>query len=80
MEKYVNYFITLRITSLQNGKPESGQCWRHCNVMVDHFHIYWHCPLIQPPLLHVTKEMTSILKIKTNIIFKLYTVAIYQLI
>lgn len=55
LKNVISYFIMPRRTYLQNGRPESR---RQCsNVMADHFHIFWHCPLIQSYWLEVTKEI-----------------------
>ena len=62
MEEFFFFFITPRRKYLQSGRTESGHCWRQCtNVMADHCHIFWCCPVIQQYWLVVVKEINSIL-------------------
>lgn len=58
----IRFFITPRRKYLQTGRTELGHCWRHCNnVMADHNHIFWCCPVIQHYWSDVVKEINSIL-------------------
>ena len=60
----IRFFITPRRRYLQSGRTECGRCWRQCNnVMADHCHIFWCCPVIQ---LAVVKEINSILGFDTE--------------
>lgn len=63
----IRFFTTPKKTFLQNGRIESGYCWRHCNnVMADHCHNFCCCPMIQPYWLGVFKEIKSIIGFETE--------------
>lgn len=67
----VRFFITPKRTFFQTGRADSGHCWRRCNnVMADHFHIFWGCPLIQSYWTMLTKEIGAILGFEIEHTFK----------
>ena len=65
MEKHYSFFIALKMKSLQKNQPRSGQCWRQCgNLLADHFHIFWDCPIIQTYWLEIEENINRILDFK----------------
>ncbi len=71
LKNVIRYFITPRRKYSQNGRTESGHCWRQCsNVMADHYHIFWCCPVIQLYWLSVLKEINTILGLEIEYNFQ----------
>lgn len=48
-------------------KNKSNLCWRNCNLIGDHTHIFWDCPVLKPFWKEVQGEIQNMLNCKLSL-------------
>ena len=62
--------MTPKLEFKQQGFQGQDKCWRQCGqIMANHFHIFWACPLIQPYWKELAGEIRTIFGLEVEFSF-----------